>query len=172
MQRSETFQIGFRLAKDLGHQRVYCIDAKPFVKTLYEVDSILANRYSKVNDKVLDKLNSAYESFYDYDDSLQREMKLKDYLLLINSDAYLRYDNGQYLTWTRTGTNLEPVGADGFISKWFNRNARIFSNLQRISSDKEERILVIVGGSHVPTLKFLLESSQEFKLRRLDEFMK
>ncbi len=170
--RSESFQIGFKLAKKLNLANVFCIDSKPFVKTLYETDSLLAKKYNLDNDKVFADLSLKYEAFYNYDDTLQKGMTLKNYLLLINSDQYLKYDSGQYLTYTRNGTNSEPIGADGFISKWFNRNARIFSNIQRLAGSKEDRILVIFGGGHIPILKFLAESSQEFKLRRLDEFMK
>lgn len=171
-ERNESFQLGFRMAKELKHSRIYCIDAKPFVKTLYELDSTRATKYNLKNDNTFEELEAKYEQFYSYDDTLQKSMELKDYLLFTNSDKYLQYDNGQYLLWTRNGTNLEPIGADGFVSKWFNRNARIFSNIQRICTDKNERILVIIGGSHVPMLKFLLESSQEFKLRRIEEFLK
>lgn len=170
-QRSEIFQLGFRLAKRLNHKKVFCIDAKPFVKTLYETDSVLARKYNLNNDKNFAELIGKYELFYSYDDTLQKFMRLKDYLLLINSDKYLNYDNGQYLTATKNGTNLEPIGADGFISKWFNRNVRIFSNIQRLAENKNDRILVIFGGGHIPILKFLIESSQEFKLRKLEEYI-
>jgi hypothetical protein len=170
--RGETFQLGFRLAKNLNHTKVYCIDAKPFVKTLYEMDTLLAKKYNLDKDKVFARLDSMYEDFYTYDYVLQKSMSLKDYLLLINSDTYLKYDHGRYLTYTRNGTNLEPIGADGFISKWFNRNVRIFSNIQRLADDPSERILVIIGGAHVPMLQFLIQSSQELRLREFREIVK
>ncbi len=171
-ERDEKFQIAFRLAKMLRHKKVYCIDAKPFVKTLYETDSIADQKYSDKNDSTVTAIEMMYNEFYSYDDTLQRNMKLIDYLMLINSDQYLKYDNGQYLYHTRKGTNEEPIGADGFISKWFNRNARIYSNIERIVTHNNDRILVLFGGGHIPILKFLLESSQEFKLRKFSEFLK
>lgn len=171
-ERSERFQLGFRLAQKLNLSKVHCIDARPFVKTLYETDTVLAKKYNLEKDTIFAELGLQYERFYNYDDTLQKFMKLKDYLLLINSDNFLKYDNGQYLTYTRNGTNKEPFGADGFISKWFNRNVRIFSNIQRLTISKNDRVLVIFGGGHIPILKFLIESSQEFRLRRLDEYIK
>jgi hypothetical protein len=168
----ERFQIGFRLAKELKHTGVYCIDSKPFVKTLGETDPALDSKYNSGNDTVFARLDAEYDAFYNFDDSLQKYMSLKDYLLLINSDQYLKFDNGKYLTYTRKGTALEPTGADGFISKWFNRNARIFSNVQRLANNPSDRILVIFGGGHIPILQFLAASSQEFKLRQLNEFVK
>lgn len=171
-ERDERFQIAFRLAKILGHKKVFCIDAQPFVKTLYEIDSVADQRYTDENDSTVVAIETMYENFYNYDDTLQRKMKLIDYLTLINSEQFLRYDNGQYLYHTRRGTNEEPIGADGFVSKWFNRNARIYSNIERIATDKRDRILVLFGGGHIPILNFLLESSQEFRLRKFSEFIK
>jgi hypothetical protein len=171
-ERDERFQLGFRLAKELKHRSVYCIDARPFVKTIGEIDSALDEKYNLNNDTIFAGLDAQYDAFYNYDDTLQKFMSLKDYLLLINSEKYLQYENGKYLTYVRKGTALEPTGADGFISKWFNRNARIFSNIQRMADNKKERILVIFGGGHIPILQFLALSSQELKLRQFSEFVK
>lgn len=171
-ERDERFQIAFRLGKQLRHKKVFCIDAQPFVKTLYEVDSIADQKYSDENDSTVIAIQEMYEAFYRYDDTLQRNMELIDYLTLINSDQYLKYDNGQYLFHTKKGTDLEPVGGDGFISKWFNRNARIYSNIQRTATNKDDKILVLFGGGHIPILKFLLESCQDMELRKFSEFLK
>lgn len=171
-ERDERYQLAFRLAKTLGHDKVYCIDAQPFVKTLYEIDSIADQKYTEKDDTVVTAIEERYDAFYNLDDSLQLHMKLIDYLTLINSDQYLRYDNGQYLYHTRKGTNAEPVGADGFISKWFNRNVRIYSSIERITTTKNDRVFVLFGGGHIPILKFLLESSQEFELRKFSDFVK
>lgn len=171
-ERDEKYQIAFRLAKLSGHKKVFCIDATPFVKTLYETDANADQKYSDANDSGVLTIEKMYDAFYSYDDTLQLRMKLIDYLTLINSDQYLEYDNGQYLYHTRKGTNEEPIGADGFISKWFNRNARIYSNIQRTATSNNDRILVLFGGGHIPILKFLLESSRDFKLRRFAEFIK
>lgn len=138
----------------LQHKKVFCIDATPFVKTLYETDSIADKKYGDKNDSTVMAIETMYNEFYNYDDTLQRNMKLIDYLALINSDQYLKYDNGQYLYHTRKGTLEDPIGADGFISKWFNRNARIYSNIERIATNKNDRILVLFGGGHLPILNF------------------
>ncbi len=47
-----------------------------------------------------------YNQFYSYDDTLQPNMKLIDYLTLINSDQYLKYDNGQYLWRTYSNSKI------------------------------------------------------------------
>lgn len=104
-ERDERYQLAFRLAKILGHKKVFCIDAQPFVKTLYEVDSVADQKYTEEDDAVVNTIGERYDAFYNLDDSLQLHMKLTDYLTLINSDQYLKYDNGQYLYHTRKGTN-------------------------------------------------------------------
>jgi pheromone shutdown protein TraB len=47
---------------------------------------------------------------------------------------------------------------------WYNRNLRIFANLQRITDRTDERILVIIGAGHVPILRHTVQASPEYAL--------
>ena len=58
-------------------------------------------------------------------------------------------------------------GADGFISAWYNRNLRIYSNVARLIRTPEERVLLIIGAGHVPILQQLLQSSPVLQLDSL-----
>jgi hypothetical protein len=68
------------------------------------------------------------------------------------------------------GSDLQYLGPDDATS-WYNRNLRIFSNLQALTSSSNDRILLIVGAGHLPILRFLAESSPEHRLRELAEFV-
>lgn len=63
------------------------------------------------------------------------------------------------------------VGAD-MRSAWYNRNLRIFSNIICLPSQPDERILVIIGGGHVPILQHLIENSPEYKLLSVDDYLR
>ncbi|MCC9168001.1 DUF5694 domain-containing protein [Pontibacter harenae] len=170
-QRDETYQIGFRLARQLQHKRVYAFDANPFRFSLASEDSVWMAKQYEMGEPLVKDWDNKYNQFFAYDDTIAKQMPLKEYLLLMNSDEALRINHGVYLVYTRIGTNAEPAGADGFITRWYNRNIRMFSNLQRLAS-KNDRILILVGAGHVPILKHLLENAPDMKLRRLDEFVK
>ena len=71
----------------------------------------------------------------------------------------------------RLGPNADYLGPDDATS-WYNRNLRIFSNLQAITSDTSDRILVIIGAGHLPILRFLAQSSPEYRVRDVAEFVR
>ncbi|MCC9137382.1 DUF5694 domain-containing protein [Pontibacter silvestris] len=169
--RDETYQLGFRLAKQLQHEKVYAFDSKPFRYSLASEDSAWIAKQFEQGEPLVKAWYDRYNQFYAYDDTITKRMPLKDYLLLLNSDEALRISHGVYLVETRIGTETEPAGADAFITSWYNRNIRMFSNLQRLAG-KGDRILVLVGAGHVPILKHLLKNAPDMKLRRLDEFVK
>lgn len=170
--RNETTQIGFRLAKQLNHPRVFAIDADPFRFKLAPKDSAwMAAQENQPLSPAQEKLSARYTAYFKYLDTLAYRSNLKDHLLYMNSDEALRRSHSVYLVFTPRGTTAEPAGADGFITRWYNRNIRMFANVQRLAA-KNDRILILVGAGHVPILKHLVENSPEFTLRRLDEFVK
>ncbi|GAB3814926.1 hypothetical protein GCM10028895_08520 [Pontibacter rugosus] len=169
--RDETYQIGFRLAKQLQQKKVYAFDAEPFRFSLAQKDSAWMAKQYELGEPLVKDWDDRYNQFFAYDDTVSKRMPLKEYLLLMNADETLRTSHGVYLVYSRIGTDTEPAGADGFITRWYNRNIRMFSNLQRLA-EKNDRFLVLVGAGHVPILKHLLENAPDMKLRRLDEFVK
>jgi len=92
---------------------------------------------------------------------LKKALPLKDYLLFLNSDEVHQRDHGQYLLYISVGSKDNPVGADLWLSRWYNRNVRIFANVQRIA-DQNDRILLIFGNGHMHSLKTLFTTSREF----------
>ena len=89
-----------------------------------------------------------------------------------NSRAAVRRTLGRYLVGEiEVGGSGDYVGAD-MGSAWYNRNLRIFSNIIRLPSQANERILVIIGGGHVPILQHLFENSPEYKLLKVDSYIR
>jgi hypothetical protein len=49
------------------------------------------------------------------------------------------------------------------LSKWYERHIRIFSYLQRVA-EPGERVLVIIGSGHAPTLRELISYDLNMEL--------
>lgn len=49
------------------------------------------------------------------------------------------------------GSSDDYVGAD-VILRWYERNIKIFVNVARLASESSDRILVLIGGGHLPLL--------------------
>jgi hypothetical protein len=166
LRHNEVYQLGFRLAAHLGHDGVYAVDSErhdffvdlarnelePRVQELFATDAAWRERLSReraVEDSI----------------AFARGETLREKLLRGNSPERLRRDHMAYAVgfFKFDGSDGGYAGAD-FVSGWYNRNLRIFRNLQRITDSPEERILFIVGSGHLPILRFITEHSPEYEL--------
>ena len=71
----------------------------------------------------------------------------------------------------KVGVGDEYIGAD-WATAWFNRNLRIFANLQRITERPDERILLVIGAGHVPILRHCVQASPEYELVEVQEYLR
>lgn len=164
---NEVFQLGFRLARKLGHSRVYAIDIAPRA-TL--PDSIIRGQMRALGISNIDSAMNAdpwsarYRSYYAYNDSMKTTTTLAEHLLYINDPQSVRRSHGHYLVASfKFARDTNYVGPDD-MTRWYNRNLRIFSNIQQITESPSERILAIIGSGHLPILRFLAETSPEHRL--------
>ena len=81
-------------------------------------------------------------------------------------------DLGDYLIghFKNESTEGDYTGTDFEAGRWFDRNLRIFRNIQRIPKSVK-RILVIFGSGHMNLLNYLFECSPEYKLLNINDFL-
>jgi hypothetical protein len=175
---NEREQIGFRLARRLGHQRVYAVDAPARSyfpdMTQEEYDERVARLMEGADRAVLGRqqdLEARYAADHRLEDSLKTTMPLRAYLLRENAADRLRASHGEYLIGSfYLGRDDDYLGPD-LRTRWYNRNLRIFHNLQRITASPAERLLLIIGAGHVPLLSHAADASPEYRLVSLAEFL-
>lgn len=172
--RSEEQQIGFRLAKHLGLNRLYCTDAwgtdyEDVKKVVYGNDTITKGKFMDYfynnPDSILNPFRSEKRLFKT--EGILAELKR------LNSAEYVKKGLGSYLIGIfkyETKEN-DQFGPD-FVTSWgFNRNLRIFRNIQRINAKPEDRILVIYGAGHMNLLNIFFEASPEYKLLHINDYL-
>jgi hypothetical protein len=109
--------------------------------------------------------DARFTAFYRKDDSLKSVLTLRETLLHENDPERLRIAHGHYLVGNLlNGAPGDYFGADAFVSGWYNRNLRIYSNVVRLIRSPEERVLVIIGAGHAPILRHLFLSSPVVQL--------
>ncbi len=164
-EEDELYQLGFRLADRLGHRELFPIDAPPFRIRFSPVDSLtMFTKYEHQADSSFAFWDQQYTTYAKLQDSLKYHASVVDYLRFLNTDDTQSRSIGRWLVTTKRGTNREPIGADGFISRYYNRNLRIYSNIQRLITSPSDRILVLYGNTHLYILKHLIKASPEFEL--------
>lgn len=83
--------------------------------------------------------------------------------------AALDRDLGAYLEGAfDVGDDDEYPGVDA-TTAWYNRNLRIFANLQRITEQSDERILLVIGAGHVPILRHAVLAHPSYELIEVRE---
>lgn len=164
LERSEDKQIGFRLAKRLNLDKIYAVDGQgKFYNTVKEVfsDSARASEFEHFyfnNDDVSQK--------YSGGDPVFATQGILAELIRINQPEYVKKTLGNYLIgqFKYEFDRHDYFGADFETNRWFNRNLRIFRNLQRVNSQKGDRLIIIFGAGHLNLLNLFFEASPEYTL--------
>ena len=178
---AELYQIGFRLAKMMQHDRIYCVDAMPSgfctdidLATIAELTPYSEIQRSLSTESQFERL-SRYdtEPYYLWIDSMKNEVTLVEFLRILNNPKYSEKSTGTYLTnWTLTGAGSNHFGADHWANL-IRRDIRIFSNVYDIVDfDNEERLLLIIGATHVWALKQFFMVSPDFNNVEANDFLK
>jgi hypothetical protein len=161
---NEVYQLGFTLAARMNHERVWLVDA-------------VGRRYDPPIDRTAvaaawgeaARLDSRwwprYERLAVWSDDLTMRLSLRDTLLLLNSETALRTSHGQYfIGGFQLVKGEEYPGPDHLAGFWYDRNLRIFANVQALAESPAERIVLIIGQGHVPILRHAAMASPEIEL--------
>jgi hypothetical protein len=150
LSKNETNQIGFRLAKELGHKKVYCVDwsedwddpainYEKFAAKDAEMDSYLK--------KVYQDLKKGIDAEY----AKIAPLPVIDQLIFLNRPGHMEKDHKVYFDFLPIGRGKEYAGAN-YVSWWYRRNMVILTNIIRLTGSPNDRILVIYGVGHAKLL--------------------
>lgn len=156
LSKNETNQIGFRLAKELGHKKVYCVDWSDF----WDDPSINYIKYAAKDaefDAFLKGVNQNLKKRIDAEHEKLFTLPVTKQLILLNQPERMEKDHQAYFDILRIGRGKDYTGAN-YVSWWYRRNLTIFDNIVRITDSPTERILVIYGVGH---LKLLTQFAKE-----------
>jgi len=169
---NEVWQLGFRLAARMKHARVWPVDVRgrpydppidrPAVARAWGEEAVLDSRWWP-----------NYERLAAWSDELKTQIPLRDYLLLLNSETALRAVHGEYFVGGfQLVRGAEYPGPDHLAGWWYDRNLRIFANVQSLIDTPEERIVLIIGQGHVPILRHAARASPEVELIEVREVLR
>ena len=92
---------------------------------------------------------------------VEKADNIQDLYAIHNSEEYISVDNGMYIEMNKV--NLGNYEGSQLVLQWYERNLKIFSNLQNIC-EKGDRVLVLIGSSHLKILKELVCASSEMEM--------
>ncbi len=182
LERHEIHQIGFQLAKEMGHSKVYCVDYfrdDPIVRD--ELDDHLTDWGAfaeKNNQKHLLSDDEKIEGKIVQDEEGRTWIvpetyePLIDMYIRMNQDEKIRKNLRGYLRIARIGSQDQYPGANWVAHRWYPRNLKTFVNLTRITESEDERILLIIGTGHLGFLKQIVKDSEFYHLESPLQYLK
>ncbi len=157
LSKNETDQIGFRLAKEFSHKKVYCVDSGGF----WDDSAMNYEKYASKDDELNKFLKAAYQNLKKEIDAEHEKMftlPITDQMILLNQPARMEKDHQRYFELMRIGRDKEYIGAN-YFSWWYGRNMHILTNIIRITDSMNDRMLVVYGAGHAKLLnQFATES--------------
>lgn len=164
---SEREQIGFRLAKMLGHQHIYPVD-EPSIQLDFNPGELvveygpLLEQLTKLGIDVITLIN----------ESLNKN-SISKVLANLNSPEYDKLNVGLYYKYfLPIGKGDTQPGLHAVI-RWYERNLFILKHIQELTArgHGEKRIMVIFGQGHTAMLKQFLQYSDDYELVDIHQFL-
>ncbi len=165
----ETYQIGFRLAKELHHEKIYGIDYRNFPNHLPPVDSF-ARAYNQ--EVFLWRFEEGGNDVGKPMEEIIRDSSTLCLLQFLNADSTVpRIDQALLSSLVHIGKDANYIGTDHML-QWFERNLKIYTNITRIIESNDDRILVLIGAAHLNSLRWFITGSGEYNLEKADRYLR
>ena len=158
--RNEVAQVGFRLARRLGHGTVHPIDHQmPLGNDSIEALYRRRPEFKAHSDSLLAVLQRESVGLRAW----QRETSLIEHLRAANSDEGLQGGNSfaMFGSMLAAGEGANRGGPQ-LLARWYERNIIMVHNLTRVLRPDTRRALVVVGSGHVPAMRNVLHESPDF----------
>jgi hypothetical protein len=166
----ERVQIGFRLARALGHEAVYGIDEQSETVDYFPYDRVRTFAAREHREAELARSERAGEAFVAAMAERQRTATVGEMLAWLNDPAALTRDHRTgYLSLVPLGTGGEFPGAE-LNAMWYLRNAKIFAKLAAITRPGD-RVLVVFGAGHAYWLRELARGVPGFRLVDANDYL-
>lgn len=159
--------LAYELGRLSGTERIYGIDHKMGYN--YNIGFEMENTLDKKTHD--DYLNNPllYHTSLKLDES---KLSLLDKLKLTNHNLYLDFlitVNADILTHVGSEKGFE--GADE-AAKYYQRNLRMFSNMNRIDLKEGDRVFVLMGASHTAFFRDFISRSPKYKMVNTFDYLK
>jgi len=160
LSRDEVHQIGFRLARTLGHAKVYAVDS--FADAPSEVDADFESFAVEHGQRYLEEAMQTAQEGDATEERILAEGALVDLYVAKNRPDELLVQHRVYFTLAQIGAGPRYPGAN-WVEQWYGRNLRIWVNLTRIS-EPNDRVLLIIGAGHAWLLRQFASESGLYDL--------
>ena len=160
--RDERVQIGYRLAREAGVERVYAVDEQPSdgERDYFPYGDIQAFLEARDRGDELTTLSAPTQAAMAEFAKIEPHLSIAELLMQINGDLF---EGGRfYQTMLLYGEGEDQPGPE-LLAGWFERNAKIFNKLAQVTRPGD-RVVMIYGAGHLHWLRTMIEDAPGYEL--------
>lgn len=188
--QNEVYQLGFRLAKQLGIKEILAVDHHGTFLAPYAdfiADTLSINAYQKYSEDYKLQMEKRQKNF--------TKNTIKENLIYLNNWQQILNNHNYYnnvaitvkdtsnvmfsykeikkeidgLPYQMRSFDFNNIGVE-LVTEWYKRNLFIYRNILEKTEDND-RILIIFGSGHVRYLKQFFEDNPEFNIVDTNNFL-
>lgn len=162
---NEIDQIGYRLARDMNHEKIHAVDWMEKGAANREIGEV--TEWAKANQPAL------YEELFGWYDEVDLSTKgrtVSEIILYFNQPEMVEKMHRVYVNMARIKEGNDYVGMD-WLLWWYQRNLILFANLCDLATSGKERIFFMVGASHVEIVANFARESGLFEVVDVREYL-
>jgi hypothetical protein len=177
LRRNEVEQIGYRLGKMLGHQKIIPVDF-PMRMSGYRPDEVDDSWRPKAAPNPAPAAQPEKKPVPPANDPAAqmaqrlRSSTLREFLLYVNGAQRSEAEHSYYYSPMYLPEDSAALYArSDLMVNWYKRNIRMFANIARETKFPEDRVLMIVGSGHLKILRDFAAEADYFCLVEPSEYL-
>ncbi|QZH74627.1 MAG: hypothetical protein JY451_13330 [Erythrobacter sp.] len=163
--RNESVQLGFRLARMLGHDAVYGFDEQPSdgEPDYFPFGAVQQFAVESGRMAMIEELFAEIEARLNAQQADLAQQTIAESLFVHNDPEIVERDHDRaYYSLLQIGDGDAQPGAE-LNAYWYMRNAKMFAKLDMIA-EPGDRVLVIVGSGHLTWLRHFVQRVPGYRL--------
>ncbi|RBL89134.1 DUF5694 domain-containing protein [Chitinophaga flava] len=166
--QNEIFQLVFRAGKKAGLEKIYAID----YPMDWPYDSLQIAIQKAGQTGLQQEIDKQIKEFGEQTNALMKKLTLTQLLLEENKTSTRNFNLGFYITLLNKGGALHDFTGADVVNAWYKRNLYMYSLIQKLSEEKNERIMIIAGSGHVAVFKQFIAIDRNYKAVELSDILK
>lgn len=157
---NEIFQLAFRAGKLNNNSQIDAID---YNKSDFPFEKVMASIKKNNQSDIEAYISNAIQTFEsNFNEKIASNVSLKEILYEDNSKEYRKKDNEFYEKVLMVGDDTDFIGAY-LTSEWNRRNLYMWSLIKKKTTLNDERVMVLLGASHISNIKSLIDANEDWK---------
>lgn len=165
--RNEIYQLGFRVAAKLEHERVYGVDYR---NTSFPFDSLMKAMAEAKQETLIGEFQETIKSYEEqYNALVEKNTSLVEIFNQLNDKEARKKSLGWYITEVSKAGKMDNYIGPFLGSEWIRRNLYTYSLIQKYVEEEDERIMILMGAGHTAVLDNFISYNPDWKIVELAE---